>query len=102
MVEEGFERNPKQIRLAQYIRGKTQEGKLLTDILWNIANNGRVKVSDRIKAIELLLNRGWGKPKEELTINVNPRPLVEFAIEDLRLMLEGAIEAEVRELPNTN
>ena len=92
MPLEQLETGDKSVHLAKYIRGKTRDGKALTDWLVKICDDNRTKVSDRIRAIELLFNRGWGKPKEELTITINARPLQEFTITELRQMLGNSDE----------
>ncbi len=89
-------KNP--IHLAEYIRGKTGDGKLLTDKLVAILEDTKSRAGDRIRAIVLLFNRGWGRPKEEIAITIETRQLQNFSIEQLRSMLDKVVDREFHEV----
>jgi len=48
--------------LAVRIRHETQQGKELRDILLGIARDAKESTRHRLRAVEMLLERGWGKP----------------------------------------
>ena len=51
-----------------------------------------MRPADQLKAIEMLLDRGFGKSPQQLDIahNVTDRPLEHWSDEDLRLLGESA------------
>ena len=98
MPLERLERGDKTIHLAEYIRGKTRDGKLLTDKLVAIVEDAKCSANNRIRAIELLFNRGWGRPKEEIAITIETRQLQNFSIEQLRSMLDNVVEGEYHDV----
>ena len=52
----------------------------------------QVRPADQLKAIEMLLDRGFGKSPQQLDIahSVTDRPLEHWSDEDLRLLVENA------------
>ena len=50
------------------------------------------RTADQLKAIEMLLDRGFGRSPQQLDIahNVSSRPLEHLSDEDLRLLVESA------------
>ena len=56
-------------QLAAYIQKKLGGGKVVVDY-WVGVMTGDGRQADRLKASELLANRGWGKPKETLAVEV--------------------------------
>lgn len=92
---------PKPASLAQKVQRLTADGHLLVGFLVAVITNPKEKTPNKLKAAELLFSRGWGKPKEQLDINItDSRPLAEFAVEELRKMLDTTevVEAEITEL----
>ena len=55
-------------QLAQYIQKKLKGGQVIVDYWLGVMENSKARDADRLKASELLASRGWGKPKEVLTI----------------------------------
>ena len=57
--------------LAQKVRALVGDGDKLAHLLFAIANGSEphAKVSDRLSAINMLLDRGWGKPVSSLEIS---------------------------------
>jgi hypothetical protein len=79
----------------------TDGGKELVDALVSIARGVMPNVSmqersrprkDQLKAIEMLLDRGFGRLPQQLDIahNVSSRPLEHLSDETLRLLVESA------------
>lgn len=69
--------------LAKYIRDKTLQGTNLADFLFGVVNGREslfVSMKDRLKAVELLLNRGWGQAPQTITFekDANNRPLLDL------------------------
>ena len=56
----------------------------------------QVRPADQLKAIEMLLDRGFGKSPQQLDIahSVSDRPLEHLSDETLRLLLENAQQLE--------
>ena len=70
----------------------------MVDELWSIALDAKIRVRDRIKAMEILLERGFGKPVQQVEVDgqVNlTRELSSFSdkelmeLVDLRKRLRG-------------
>ena len=87
--------------LAGYVLETTDGGKELVDALVSIARGFMPNVSmqersrprkDQLKAIEMLLDRGFGRLPQQLDIahNVSSRPLEHLSDETLRLLVESA------------
>ena len=94
--------------LAGYVLETTDGGKDLVDTLVSIARGAMPKVlvqegssprkdqqvrpADQLKAIEMLLDRGFGRSPQQLDIahNVSSRPLEHLSDETLRLLVENA------------
>ena len=55
-----------------------------------------MRLADQLKAIEILLGRGFGRSPQQLDIahNVSSRPLEHLADETLRLLVEDARQLE--------
>jgi len=57
------------MKLAAYVRSLAgQDGKVYLDILHDIAAKPHKDVKTRITALGMLLDRGWGKPKEHIQL----------------------------------
>ena len=56
----------------------------------------QVRPADQLKAIEMLLDRGFGRSPQQLDIahNVSSRPLEHLSDETLRLLVENARQLE--------
>ena len=94
--------------LAGYVLETTDGGKELVDALVCIARgimpcvsvqegsrprkDQQVRPADQLKAIEMLLDRGYGKSPQQLDIahSVTDRPLEHLSDEALRLLVESA------------
>ena len=94
--------------LAGYVLETTDGGKELVDALVSIARgvmpnvalregsrprkDQHVRPSDQLKAIEMLLDRGFGRSPQQLDIahSVTDRPLEHLSDETLRLLVENA------------
>jgi len=94
--------------LAGYVLETTDGGKELVDALVSIARgvmpnvaaqegsrprkDQQVRPADQLKAIEMLLDRGFGRSPQQLDIahNVTDRPLAHLSDETLRLLVESA------------
>jgi len=94
--------------LAGYVLEATDSGRELVDALVSIAGgvkpdvpvqNGsrprwdqQVRPADQLKAIEILLDRDFGRSPQQLDIahSVSDRPLEHLSDETLRLLLENA------------
>jgi hypothetical protein len=94
--------------LAGYVLETTDGGKELVDALVSIARgvlpnvaaqegsrprkNQQVRPADQLKAIEMLLDRGFGRSPQQLDVahNVSSRPLEHLSDETLRLLVESA------------
>jgi hypothetical protein len=60
-------------KLSAYIRGLAgEDGRLYADKLHEIAVGPHRDVKARLRAIEVLLDRGWGKPIEHVNVSGNP------------------------------
>jgi len=98
--------------LAAYVLETTDGGKELVDALVSIARgvmpnvavqegsrprkDQQVRPADQLKAIEILLDRGFGRSPQQLDIahNVSSRPLEHLSDETLRLLVETAEQFE--------
>ena len=98
--------------LAGYVLETTDGGKDLVDALVSIARgimpnvavqegsrprkDQQVHPTDQLKAIEMLLDRGFGRSPQQLDIahNVSSRPLEHLSDETLRLLVENARQLE--------
>ena len=98
--------------LAGYVLETTDGGKELVDALVSIARgvmpnvpaqegsrsrkDQQVRPADQLKAIEMLLDRGFGKSPQQLDVahNVSSRPLEHLSDETLRLLVENARQLE--------
>jgi len=94
--------------LASYVLETTDGGKELVDALVSIARgvmpnvpvqadsrprkDQQVRPADQLKAIEMLLDRGFGRSPQQLDIahSVSARPLQHLSDETLRLLVENA------------
>jgi len=94
--------------LAGYVLETTDGGKDLVDALVSIARgvmpnvavqegsrprkDQQVRPADQLKAIEMLLDRGFGRAPQQLDIahSVTDRPLEHLSDETLRLLVENA------------
>ena len=94
--------------LASYVLETTDGGKELVDALVSIARgvipnvavqegsrprkDQQVRPADQLKAIEMLLDRGFGRSPQQLDIahSVSDRPLQHLSDETLRLLVENA------------
>ena len=98
--------------LAGYVLETTDGGKELVDALICIARGAvpnlavqkssrprkdqQVRPADQLKAIEMLLDRGFGRSPQHLDVahNVSSRPLEHLSDETLRLLVENARQLE--------
>ncbi len=98
--------------LAGYVLESTDGGKELVDALICIARgvmpnvpvpegsrprkDQQVRPADQLKAIEMLLDRGFGRSPQQLDIahSVTDRPLKHLSDETLRLLVENARQLE--------
>jgi len=94
--------------LAAYVLETTDGGKELVDALVSIARgimpnvasqegsrprkDQQVRPADQLKAIEMLLDRGFGRSPQQLDVahSVSDRPLEHLSDETLRLLVENA------------
>ena len=98
--------------LAGYVLETTDGGKELVDALVCIARgftpnvpaqkgsrprkDQQVRPADQLKAIEMLLDRGFGRPPQQLDVahSVSGRPLEHLSDETLRQLVENARQLE--------
>ena len=98
--------------LAGYVLENTDGGRELVDALLCIARGvmpnvaaqegsrprkgQQVRPADQLKAIEMLLDRGFGRSQQQLDIahSVSDRPLKHLSDETLRLLVENARQLE--------
>jgi hypothetical protein len=98
--------------LAGYVLETTDGGKELVDALVSIARgvvpnvavqegsrprrDQQVRPADQLKAIEMLLDRGFGRSSQQLDIahSVSDRPLAHLSDETLQLLVENARQLE--------
>jgi len=98
--------------LAGYVLETTDGGKELVDALLSIVRgvvpnvavqegsrprkDQQVRPADQLKAIEMLLDRGFGRSPQQLDIahSVTDRPLEHLSDETLRLLVENARQLE--------
>ena len=98
--------------LAGYVLETTDGGKELVDALICIARgvmpnvavqegsrprkDQQVRPADQLKAIEMLLDRGFGRSPQQLDVahSVSDRPLAHLSDETLRLLVESAEQLE--------
>jgi len=95
--------------LAGYVLEATDGGKELVDALVSIARGvmpnvavqegsrlRKVRRADQLKAIEMLLDRGFGRSPQQLDIalSVTDRPFANLSDETLRLLVENARQLE--------
>ena len=98
--------------LAGYVLETTDGGKELVDALVCIARgvmpnvavqeghrsrkDQQVRPADQLKAIEMLLDRGFGRSPQQLDVahSVSDRPLERLSDETLRLLVENARQLE--------
>ena len=98
--------------LAGYVLETTDAGKELIDALVSIARgvmpsvpvqkgsrprkDQQVRPADQLKAIEMLLDRGFGRSPQQLDIahNVSDRPFANLSDEMLMLLVENAEQLE--------
>ena len=105
----GLSGNPRGTRgLAAYVLETTNGGREQVDALVSIARgvmanvpvqegsgprkDQQVRPADQLKAIEMLLDRGFGRSPQHLDVahNVSSRPLEHLSDETLRLLVENA------------
>jgi hypothetical protein len=73
--------------VTQYISEKTGEGRKIVDELWQMARDTGVRDRDRIRAMELLLERGFGKSVQPVAIGGEVSVVRELgSFSDLELM----------------
>lgn len=94
--------------LARKIRDYDEQGVPVYQILFEIARDTEARNADRIHAIEVLQQRGWGKPVETViliddTQREDKEGLRSFELADLiqmraALMEANTVEGEVREI----
>jgi len=97
--------------LANVVMDASSDGEELVDLLLGIVRGGVpdlpgvtkhpvVRVADRLKAVEILLDRGWGKAPQQLDVSSGDSGLVwsevfkTWSTDDLRaalLLLEGNV-----------
>ena len=100
------------IDLAGYVLEITDGGKELVDALLSLARgvmpsvpvqegsrprkDQQVRPADQLKAIEMLLDRGFGRSPQQLDVahSVSDRPLEHLSDETLRLLVENARQLE--------
>jgi len=98
--------------LAGYVLETTDGGKELVDALVSIARgvmpnvavqkgsrprkDQQVRLADQLKAIEMLLDRGFGRSPQQIDIahSVSDRPLEHLSDETLRLLVEYGQQLE--------
>tara|TARA_B100000949_G_scaffold77085_1_gene68659 strand:+ start:583 stop:1020 length:438 start_codon:yes stop_codon:yes gene_type:complete len=98
--------------LAGYVLETTDGGKELVDSLVSLARgimpnvsvqegsrprkDQQVRPADQLKAIEMLLDRGFGRSPQQMGIahNASDRPLEHLSDETLRLLVENARQLE--------
>ena len=98
--------------LAGYVLETTDGGKELVDALLSIARGAvpnlavqkssrprkdqQVRPADQLKAIEMLLDRGFGRSPQQLDVahSVSDRPLAHLSDETLRLLVEYGQQLE--------
>ena len=98
--------------LAGYVLETTDGGKELVDALLSLARgivpnvaaqegsrarkDQQVRPADQLKAIEMLLDRGFGRSPQQLDIahNVSDRPFANLSDEMLMLLVENAEQLE--------
>ena len=98
--------------LAGYVLETTDDGRELIDALLSIArgitpniavqegsrprNDQQVRPADQLKAIEMLLDRGFGRSPQQLDIahSVSDRPLAHLSDATLRLLVEYGQQLE--------
>jgi len=98
--------------LADYVLESTDGGKELVDSLLSIARGAvpnlavqkgsrprkdqQVRPADQLKAIEMLLDRGFGRSPQQLDVahSVSDRPVKHLSDETLRLLAENAGQLE--------
>ena len=94
--------------LAGYVLETTDGGKELVDALLSLARgivpnvgsrprkDQQVRPADQLKAIEMLLDRGFGRSPQQLDIahSVSDRPLEHLSDETLRLLVENGRQLE--------
>ena len=98
--------------LAGYVLETTDAGRELIDALVSLARgimpnvavqegsrprkDQQVRPADQLKAIEMLLDRGFGRSRQQLDIahSVTDRPLEHLSDETLRLLVENARQLE--------
>ena len=99
--------------LAGYVLETTDGGKELVDALLSLARgimpdvampegsrsrkDQQVRPADQLKAIEMLLDRGFGRSPQHLDVahNVSSRPLAHLSDETLGLLVENARQVQV-------
>ena len=66
-------RKKKEVSLSEYVRDKTGQGrKLVDEALRIVAGKGRysdARASDVVAALQLLLERGWGKAPQQIELS---------------------------------
>ncbi len=82
---------PRDPVLQHYIDQKTGGGRKMVDALWGIALDEKHRVRDRIKAMEVLLERGFGKAVQQVEVEgqVNlTRELGSFSDQELMELVD--------------
>ena len=62
--------------LADYIRKHTHNGRDLVDFLVIVAGDREKRIDDRLKAVGMLLERGWGRPDVSVNLTTDGKPLL--------------------------
>ena len=78
--------------LASLARDYTEES---VNVLVSVINGqmADVKPSDRIRAAEVLLDRGWGKARETVQLELTPSSVGSLTRAELRAIASGALPA---------
>lgn len=67
--------------LAEYIRKHTHNGHDLVDYLVQVADSKDAKTHDRLAAVAMLLERGWGRPDAEISLLIEGKPLLVVGVD---------------------
>lgn len=87
---------PRGSGIAGLVRERTADGVEPVEVLLKIMRDKKAAKRDRIKAAEVLLDRGWGKPQQQVEVTTPPvADLSKLTVDQLRevralLALESA------------
>ena len=82
--------------LLETMRMNRAEVFLFDEFLMGVVLSPLEKVANKLKAVDMLLDRGWGRPKEIVEVAVTANGLVDIPLEQLLAMV---VEGEWREEP---